>query len=136
VLGHKLNITDGLTDKIIPMVTLTVEMSCYRMIFLLECSVMSLVYIDRSFLLGYSQMNFTIGIILSVTSFEKLTRHRTIWLFFIFFPTTIPSVYTIGIFLSVFIDGFSKKKNSIDKCHCNILTEKIHRCFYLYLSIF
>ena len=58
-------------------------------------------------------------------------------LFFIpSFPTAILSVYTMRIFLSVFTDGFSDKKNSVSKYYCNILlTEKFHRYFYLYLSI-
>ena len=111
MLGHKLNIT----DIIILMVTLSVEISCHHMIFLLESfvitSVMSLVYIDESFSLRYSWMNFTIEIILSVTSYVELTRHRIACLFFISsFPTAILSVYTIRIFLSVFIDGFNDKK--------------------------
>ena len=84
--GHKLNITDRLTDRIIPMVTLSVEISCHRMIFLLESfvitSVMSLVYIDGSFYLRYSRMNFTTGIILSVTLYVKLTSHYIVCLFF------------------------------------------------------
>jgi hypothetical protein len=91
VPGHKLNII----DRIIPMVTLSVEISCYRMIFLLESfviiSVMLLAYIDESFLLRYSRMNFTIGIILSITSYVKLTRHRIVCLFlFLLFPLRFP----------------------------------------------
>jgi len=77
------------------MVTLSVEISCYRMIFLLESfviiSVMSLVYIDKSFSLRYSRMNFTIGIILSVTLYVQLTRHRIVCLFlFLFFLLRFP----------------------------------------------
>ena len=137
MLGHKLNII----DIIILMVTLSVEISRHHMIFLLESfvitSVMSLVYIDKSFSLRYSWMNFTIEIILSVTSYVELTRHRIACLFFISsFPTAILSVYTIRIFLSVFIDGFNDKKNSVSKYYCNILlTEKFYRYFCLYLSI-
>jgi len=83
--GHKLNITNKLTDRIIPMVNLSVKISCHHMIFLLESfvitSIMSFVYIDESFSLRYSWMNFTIGIILSVMLYVKLTRHRIACLF-------------------------------------------------------
>jgi hypothetical protein len=98
VLGHKLNII----DIIILMVTLSVEISRHHMIFLLESFVitfvMSLVYIDESFSLRYSWMNFTIEIILSVTSYVELTRHRIACLFFISsFPTAIIVYKNISI---------------------------------------
>jgi len=45
---------------------------------------MLLVYIDGSFLLEYSQKNFTVGLFSLVTASIKLTRYRIIC-FFIFF---------------------------------------------------
>jgi hypothetical protein len=104
--GHRLNIIDRLTDRIIPMITLSIEISCYRMIFLLESfviiSVMSLVYIDESFSLRSSRINFNIGIILSVTLYVQLTRHRIVCLFlFLFFLLRFPQYLAIKKIRSV-----------------------------------
>jgi len=52
------------------------------------------------------------------------------------FLIAILSVYTIKIFLFVFIDGFNDKKNSVNKYYCNILlTEKFHRYFFFFVFI-
>jgi len=44
-------------------------------------------YTDESFMSGYSRMNFTVELIMSVTSFTKLICHLTVCIFlFFFFP--------------------------------------------------
>jgi hypothetical protein len=55
--------------------------------------------------------------------------------FFIpYFPTAIPLVFTEGIFLLVFTDGF-EDENSVGKGHLNIPMEKFYRRLHLYLLV-
>ena len=53
-------------------------------------------------------MNFTIGLLLLVTAFVKLTRYYIVC-FFYFFSIAILSVNTVKIFLSLCIDRFREE---------------------------
>jgi hypothetical protein len=113
--GHKLNINDGIADEIILSITLliilSVKISRHRMICfffnpIVIPSIIFSIYIKKIFLSTYLRTYFTLGLILLVMLSVKVLRHHTVWLFFIlYFPPSILSVYTEGIFLSVFTDG-------------------------------
>jgi hypothetical protein len=63
---------------------------------------------------------------MSVMLSVKVTRHRTIWLFFLFyFSTAIPSIYTKRIFLLVLLIDIGMK-NSVSKGHRNIPIKKFY----------
>jgi len=71
---HKLNITERIILIVTLSTILSVKISRHRTICFLE-----------SFSSGYSWMNFTIELILYVTSSVKLTHHHIVWLFYFFF---------------------------------------------------
>jgi hypothetical protein len=60
------------------------------------------IYTDKSFSSAYSQTNFTIGLIVLVTSSIKLTHHWTVWLLFHFFYSHCDS---LGIYREYIIVG-------------------------------
>ena len=134
--GHKLNITNGITDKIILSITslviLSVKIPRHRMICLffnltVIPFVISLVYTKGFFPSAYLRMYFIVELISSVTPSIKVTRHRTVWLFlFLIFP--------LQFRLCLLMDTWMK--NYVSKVHYDISIEKFRRCFYLYLSIF
>jgi hypothetical protein len=95
VPSHKLNINNGLTDEIIPIVTssaiLLVEMPHHHKICLLESHYNTLHNVIGIYWWKFSRMNFTVGLIMSVRSSVKLTYHCTVWIFlFIPFPLRFP----------------------------------------------
>jgi hypothetical protein len=134
VSGHKLNITDELTDKIILMVTpstiLSVEMSRHRMICLLESHCNTLRNVTgiywREFFVGiftdkfYHQVNFIIVLF--------------VFLFLLFplrFSRYIPWEYSCRCLLTNLA-----MKSAVSKYHHNIPTKKFHQCLRWYLSTF
>jgi hypothetical protein len=80
---------------------------------------MLLVYIDGSFLLEYSQKNFTVGLFSLVTASIKLTRYRIICFFIFFFNGILSAVNTIKIFLSLFTYKFREE-------HCFFQTKNFN----------
>jgi hypothetical protein len=117
---HKLNITDDITSRIIQSVTslviLSVKIPRNHMICLFESHCNTLHHS-----LGIYRGNLSINI------FTDVFYHRVNYIgnvlcksymslyclpFFSipYFPTTIPSVYTDGIFLSVFTNGYRDEK--------------------------
>jgi hypothetical protein len=113
VLGHILNITNGFIDGIILMVTLLAILSRHYIVCLFE-----------------SHCN-------SVSNGVCKNLHVIVLFgfFILSIMTGISSVYTDDIFLSVFTDGVSNGKNSVDKDHRKISMENIYRYFCLYSSI-
>jgi len=83
ITGHKLNIIDGMTDKIILSVILSVKIPHHHMISLFLPYVISSVYTKKFFLLAYLRMYFTIKLIFLI----KITRDCFVWIFLFFiFP--------------------------------------------------
>ena len=83
-------------------------------------------------------MYFIVGLILSVISSVKVTRHYTIWLFFysfLIFPLQF-SRYILREFLCRCLLIDTGVENFVGKGYRNIPTENFCRCFYLYLLIF
>jgi hypothetical protein len=117
---HKLNNTDDITSRIIQSVTslviLSVKIPCHYIICLFESHCNTLhhslgIYrenlsVDIFTNIFYHRVNY-IGNVLckSYTSLYCLT-----FFFIPYFPTAIPLVYTEGIFLSVFTNGYRDEK--------------------------
>jgi hypothetical protein len=108
-LGHKLNITNNMTDKIILSVILLVKILCRRTIYLFLNLIVILfvipsVYTEKFFLSAYLRTYFTIRLIPPVVSSVKVTCHHTIWLFFhfLFFHCNSLSIYRENFSVSVY----------------------------------
>jgi hypothetical protein len=75
-------------------------------------------------LYGQPSLNPNVFPSVKLSTKTYMSSHNFFFFFVFYIPFGIPSVYTDGLFLSLYTDSFSDGKNIVSKYHCKIPMKK------------